>query len=218
MQTTIGLFPKENGRFIDVIAKAAEEGLYDEMLEPQHSKARLNHIPEALSQNIGSIFEEIVVGNKDIDNLLAKSQRKHYNSRMWGEYYKRKEVNIIESTSDDEFTQQKAILSDTIIHSIDTDAEKHDPLEDFVNVDKLADLDYTIKDMRNLQEYFLIHERVDFRDLLINYFSQEPNPEGIEVLDNLIADYKYKIKDTLGDYLTFRQDRLIPDKYKDTLF
>lgn len=218
MQTTIGLFPKENGRFIDVIAKAAEEGLYDSILEPSEGRRNINRIPEAVSQNIGSIYEEIVTNGKDIDSLYGKSQRKHYNTHMWGEYYKRKEVNIVDNASEDEFVQTKAILSDTIMHSTAAEADRGNPLDDFENAEKLMDMQNVLKRMRELQKMFLYSERVDFRELLQNYFSEEPTAEGIEILETLIKDYKEKVKDTLGEYLIFRQDKLIPDKYKKTLF
>lgn len=151
---------------------------------------------------------------------VVKLFKEHYYNNLYGESYKSREVNIaFEERKDEDWNESdKYTISPAEVMS--NVQNKDDTTIDF-NSD--IEVEESINEMNQLQEYFLINERVDFRELLINYFQMNTNPELVisqskEVLEELIDKHRNKVSDTLSHYLMLRQDGRIPEEYMSKLF
>lgn len=146
--------------------------------------------------------------------------KEQYYSKIYGQPYKEKEVNILfEEKDNDEWseTDKNAIFVSDVI------AKAQDQKETITDFESNIEIEEALDEMRKLQEYFLLNERVDFKELLINYFNIEEKPEEIiqqsrKELEQLIQDNKNIMSDSFSNYLILRQQGRIPREYITTMF
>lgn len=200
---------------MEIVEVMAEEGLYNAFF---HESVKTNtQLSRTVAESIGTAYEHMLLKGEDVESIISLANRKTYNEKTWGPQYKRNEVNIVDNSADDDFQPLTlGISADKIMSQSTQTIEEEDVFE---AADKLLDIEVNLRGMRALQDYFLIQERIDFRELLLNIFKEgDAHPEGVERLMNLMQEYAYKVKDTVTDYLYYRTHQLIPKEYEDTLF
>lgn len=217
MMTGIGLFPKAPKQSVQILEMIYEEGFYDTYFSETTDNVS---VPSNVKENLGTIYEEMLLKrNREFDGLNNESNKRNYGRRIWGERYKKEEVNIIDNASEDDFNSYKGkAISENKLSNQGFGNENDGDLYEKIDLD--LDVGANIKEMQCLQEFFIIHERVDFRELLINCFKDEENihMEAKHELIRLGHEYKSKIKTILSDFLYYKENNLLPEQYKDTLF
>lgn len=219
MQTSIGLFPQRNKAFMQIVNNMADEGLYDSYFHDNQPSRK--HLTVTVAENIGTAYEQLLRHDncvtQDMEGIISLANKQSYNERTWGPNYKSREINIIDNASEDDF---KAMSGGITTDKIQQQSTLVKEMEDIFEVaDKVLDIEANLRSMRVLQDFFLVTERLDFRELLRNTFQETGvHQEGEERLLQLITDYRHKLKDTLVDYLYYRTNELIPDEYKESLF
>lgn len=218
MKTGIGLFPTRDTAFINILQVLVEEGLYDSYINDEANSIGKHKqiLNRGVAEHIGTIYEELVLKKTELESILDNTNKKAYSEKLWGPVWKRKEVNIVDNASEDDFVPSSGVSGDKLVKNELDRQEKQDIYEE---LNKKIDLENNLKEMQKLQEFFIIKEAVDFRALLKEYLNEEiENKEAETVLFRLISEYKYKIGEVLADYLYYRKEGMLSDDLRERLF
>lgn len=146
---------------------------------------------------------------------IVKLFKSQYYNNLYGESYKKKEVNIIfEERDGDDWSAKET----GVIYADDIMRKAQDQKETVTDFESDIEVQESLQEMRELHKHLLRTERVDFRELLINYFNIEQHPQEVIQqsqieLENLIAKQKEPISDVLSNYLLLRKDGRIPKEF-----